>query len=108
MSLRQKLLLVALCTLALPVAGWLYVRQMETLLRQGQEQALTATATAVARSLAVTDAPLPQPGTGWYVQQAMSPITIDGYGDDWAPMTPWSQPLGKNAKLLLAEDDNGF
>jgi two-component system, OmpR family, sensor histidine kinase ChvG len=62
MSLRQKLLLVALCTLALPVAGWLYVRQMETLLRQGQEQALTATATAGARSLAVTDAPLPQPG----------------------------------------------
>jgi signal transduction histidine kinase len=108
MSLRQKLLLVALCTLALPVAGWLYVRQMETLLRQGQEQALTATATAVARSLAVTDVPLPQPGNGWYVQQAVNPITIDGYGDDWASMTPWSQPLGKNGKLLLAEDDNGF
>ena len=108
MTLRHKLLLVALCTLALPVAGWLYVRQMETLLRQGQEQALTATATAVARSLAVTDAPLPQPGNGWYVQQAVSPITVDGYGDDWAPMTPWSQPLGKNGKLLLAEDDNGF
>jgi two-component system, OmpR family, sensor histidine kinase ChvG len=108
MTLRHKLLLVALCTLALPVAGWLYVRQMETLLRQGQEQALMATATAVARSLAVTDAPLPLAGKGWYVQQALSPITIDGYGDDWAPMTPWSQPLGKNAKLLLAEDDNGF
>jgi dedicated sortase system histidine kinase len=108
MSLRQKLLLVALCTLALPVAGWLYVRQMETLLRQGQEQALTATATAVARSLAVTDVPLPQPGQGWYVQQAVNPINVDGYGDDLAPMTPWSQPLGKNGKLLLAEDDNGF
>ncbi|RUL74480.1 ATP-binding protein [Dyella choica] len=108
MSLRQKLLLVALCTLALPVAGWLYVRQMETLLRQGQEQALTATATAVARSLAVTDVPLPQPGTGWYVQQAVNPIVIDGYGDDWAPMTPWSQSLGKQSKLLLAEDENGF
>lgn len=108
MSLRQKLLLVALCTLALPIAGWLYVRQMETLLRQGQEQALTATAAAVARSLAVTDVPLPQPGNGWYVQQAMSPIVIDGYGDDWAPMTPWSQSLGAHGKLLLAEDDNGF
>jgi two-component system, OmpR family, sensor histidine kinase ChvG len=108
MSLRQKLLLVALCTLALPVAGWLYVRQMETLLRQGQEQALTATATAVARSLAVTDVPLPMPGSGWYVQQAVNPITVDGYGDDWASMTPWSQPVGKNGKLLLAEDDNGF
>jgi dedicated sortase system histidine kinase len=108
MSLRQQLLLVALCTLALPIAGWLYVRQMETLLRQGQEQALTATATAVARSLAVTDMPLPQPGKGWYVQQAVNPIVVDGYGDDWAPMTPWSQSLGKQNKLLLAEDDNGF
>ena len=108
MSLRQQLLLVALCTLALPIAGWLYVRQMETLLRQGQEQALTATAAAVARSLAVTDVPLPQPGNGWYVQQAVNPIVVDGYGDDWAPMTPWSQSLGKQNKLLLAEDDNGF
>lgn len=108
MSLRQQLLLVALCTLALPIAGWLYVRQMETLLRQGQEQALTATATAVARSLAVTDMPLPQPDKGWYVQQAVNPIVVDGYGDDWAPMTPWSQSLGKQNKLLLAEDDNGF
>ena len=54
MSLRRKLLLVALCTLALPVAGWLYVRQMENLLRDGQAQALTASARAVARSLAVT------------------------------------------------------
>ncbi|GAB2585959.1 histidine kinase [Dyella jejuensis] len=108
MSLRQKLLLVALCTLALPIAGWLYVRQMESLLRQGQEQALTATATAVARSLAVIDVPLPLPGNGWYVQQAVNPITIDGYGDDWAPLTPWSQPLGTRGKLLLAEDDHGF
>ena len=49
MTLRRKLLLVALCTLALPVAGWLYVRQMEALLREGQAQALIASARAVAR-----------------------------------------------------------
>ena len=42
MSLRTKLLLVALSILALPWAGWQFVRQMETLLRQGQEQALLA------------------------------------------------------------------
>ncbi|MHA6205084.1 ATP-binding protein [Dyella soli] len=104
MTLRRKLLLVALCTLALPVAGWLYVRQMETLLREGQAQALTASARAMARSLVVTDAPLPPAGPGWYVQQTPNPITIDGYGDDWAPLTPWSQPLDKRGKLLLAED----
>ena len=108
MTLRRKLLLVALCTLALPVAGWLYVRQMETLLREGQAQALLASANAVARSLVVTGAIAPTSGRGWYVQQASSPITVDGYGDDWAPLTPWSQSLGARGKLLLAADDDGL
>ena len=110
MSLRQKLLLVALCTLALPVAGWLYVRQMETLLREGQADALLASARAVARSLVVTGAVLPEDASGWYVQEATSPITVDGYGDDWAPLTPWSQSLGSSSnsrgKLLLAQDSD--
>ncbi|MEW9625731.1 ATP-binding protein [Rhodanobacter geophilus] len=108
MTLRRKLLLVALCTLALPVAGWLYVRQMEALLREGQAQALLASARAVARSLVVTHAPLPQGDAAWYVQQAVNPITVDGYGDDWAPLTPWSQPFGARGKLLLAEDAGGL
>jgi len=102
MSLRRKLLLVALCTLALPVAGWLYVRQMETLLREGQAQALLASANAVARSLVVTGAVPPGRQSVWYVQQSAEPIMVDGYGDDWAPLTPWSQPLGARGKLLLA------
>ena len=108
MNLRRKLLLVALCTLALPVAGWLYVRQMETLLREGQAQALVASARAVARSLVATGAALPQDARGWYVEQAATPITVDGYGDDWAPLTPWSQPLGPRGSVLLAEDADGF
>ena len=110
MSLRQKLLLVALCTLALPIAGWLYVRQMESLLREGQADALLASARAVARSLVVTGAVLPEDASGWYVQEATSPITVDGYGDDWAPLTPWSQSLGSSSnsrgKLLLAQDSD--
>ncbi|WP_426701969.1 ATP-binding protein [Rhodanobacter sp. Col0626] len=107
MTLRRKLLLVALCTLALPIAGWLYVRQMETLLREGQSQALLASAGAVARSLVVTGAMPPESsGRDWYVQPAPAPITVDGYGDDWAPLTPWSQPLNTNGKLLLAADDD--
>ena len=77
MNLRRKLLLVALCTLALPVAGWLYVRQMEALLRDGQAQALLASAGAVARSLVVTGAVQPESGRAWYVQQAPGPITVD-------------------------------
>lgn len=108
MTLRRKLLLVALCTLALPIAGWLYVRQMEALLRDGQAQALLASAGAVARSLVVTGAVPSASGRSWYVQPAPGPITVDGYGDDWAPLTPWSQSLGQHGKLLLTEDDDGL
>ena len=108
MTLRRKLLLVALCTLALPIAGWFNVRQMEALLRNGQAQALQASAQVVARSLVVTHALPSAAGPGWYVQQAPGPITVDGYGDDWASLTPWSQPFPRRGQLLLAEDDDGL
>lgn len=49
--LRAKLALVALVALVLPWAGWLYVREMERFLVAAQEQALAATARAVATAL---------------------------------------------------------
>src|SRR3546814_15508281 len=58
----------------------------------------------VARSLVVTRALPPAEGPSWYVQEAPTPITVDGYGDDWAPLTPWSQPFARRGRLLLAED----
>jgi len=50
-SLRAKLALVALALLALPWAGVLYVNEMERFLLESQEQALLATARAVATAL---------------------------------------------------------
>ena len=49
--LRAKLALVALVLLVLPWAGWLYVREMERFLVTAQEEALVATARAVATAL---------------------------------------------------------
>ena len=49
--LRAKLALVALVLLVLPWAGWLYVREMERFLVTAQEEALAATARAVATAL---------------------------------------------------------
>jgi len=49
--LRAKLALVALVLLVLPWAGWLYVREMERFLLSAQEEALAATARAVATAL---------------------------------------------------------
>jgi dedicated sortase system histidine kinase len=50
-SLRVKLALASLVLLALPWAGALYVNEVERFLLQGQEQALLATARAVATAL---------------------------------------------------------
>jgi len=50
-SLRAKLALVSLVLLALPLAGALYVNEMERFLLEGEERALLATARAVATAL---------------------------------------------------------
>lgn len=94
MSLRLKLLLVALSTLALPWAGWQFVKQTEALLRQGQEQALLASAGMLAKALEARRVEPPPAGPVLYVQRADEPITVDGYADDWAALRPYAQALG--------------
>jgi dedicated sortase system histidine kinase len=113
MSLRFKLLLIALSTLALPLAGWLFVRQMEELLRQGQEQTLIASAQGLARGLEALNVTLPPAGAALYVHTAPKKIVVDGYADDWALLTPYTQRLGENGdaqklNLLLCADANWF
>ena len=111
MSLRFKLLLIALSTLALPLAGWLFVRQMEELLRQGQEQTLIASARALARSLNALNAELPPAGAALYVHRAPKKIVIDGYADDWATLASYAQKLGppndpeKLSAVLCGDDE---
>ncbi|HKY02457.1 MAG TPA: ATP-binding protein [Burkholderiales bacterium] len=51
MTIRSKLLLVSLVLLAIPLIGYGFVREMEKVLRAGQEQAVSATARAVATAL---------------------------------------------------------
>ena len=50
-TLRLKLALVALTLLALPWVGYRYVQEMERFLLEAQQQALLATARAVATAL---------------------------------------------------------
>ena len=51
MSLRLKLLLLGLATLALPWAGCRYAREMESALREGEQNSLQAVAQTMAASL---------------------------------------------------------
>jgi len=94
MTLRFKLLLVALSTLALPWAGWQFVRQTEALLRQGQEQALLASTRMLAQALAASG-PSPDETTGsLFIHAADEAPRIDGYADDWLALRPYAQSLG--------------
>jgi dedicated sortase system histidine kinase len=104
MTLRRKLLLVALSTLALPWAGWLYVRQMEHLLRNSQEQALLAIAFALDRGLVAVGAQLPHADRGWYVQDASQPIVIDGDDSDWKAFARWEQHPWPGVDVQFAAD----
>ncbi len=89
-SLRGKLLLVALGLLALPWAGVQYVREMETFLRQGQENALTGTARAVATVLherieLFHSPPGLDEHRNPYAHPLGTPIVVDGNDRDWQP-----------------------
>ena len=97
MNLRRQLLVASLLLLTLPWAGCQFVREMEGALRTGQEQALQATALAVAASL--KDKPellYPNPQRlreaensdnshhkSLYAVPVDQAIIIDGYGDGW-------------------------
>jgi two-component system sensor histidine kinase ChvG len=119
MTLRGKLLLVALSILVLPWAGWQFVRQMEFLLRQGQEQALLASAEALARSVAVRPGRLPPAVPGWFVHRLDFAPRLDGEINDWQgaqadPYTfgsgrPWLRLSAARASerlhLLIQVDD---
>lgn len=107
MSLRLKLLLVALSTLTLPWAGWQFVRQTEALLRQGQEQTLLASASALARALVALDVEVPAAEDVLYVHARADTLRIDGYAGDWQAFKPHAQDLGDDSgrlRVMLASD----
>lgn len=86
MTLRRQLLLLALSALVLPWAAWQALVQMESLLRQGQQQALEASGEALARSLALRPALLPPAAPALPVHALASAPRLDGEASDWGPV----------------------
>ena len=107
MPLRLKLLLIAMVAAVFPLAGWRFIVQMETALRESQERALMASARTLATALPAAD-----PGLrGSLVAPAVlhaRPMQIDvdtdGYPDDWGSWHASPEQLpsdGDNLKALL-------
>ena len=97
MKLRGQLMLVTSLVIVLPLLGLQFVAQVETLLRQGQEQALVDSARALA-----TVVPRPRSETTdvdpLYVHIARQPLLLDGYGDDWAAWLDVTERLGPDGR----------
>lgn len=83
MTLRLKLFLVALVALVLPWAGFQFIKQMELLLREGQERAQLSSARALAQAFVVTAPELPATGQVAVLPQAPPVLLLDGSADDW-------------------------
>jgi dedicated sortase system histidine kinase len=90
-NLKRQLLLVSLLTLVLPWAGYKFIRETESALRDGQQEMLAGTARAIADSLAQYPEEFPPaPGDDYvygdqlYGQPLETRPEVDGYFDDWA------------------------
>ncbi len=93
MSLRLKLLLLGLATLVLPWGGCRYAREMESALREGEENSLQAVAQTIAASLQGRTDLLYREGKTHDTAPAspydIHPVVLnaqpflDGYGDEW-------------------------
>ncbi|MGI0117302.1 ATP-binding protein [Zooshikella sp. RANM57] len=88
MRLHIQLFIISLITLALPWAGCQYVKETEIALRSGQEQAVQATANAIASTLTTVTWPNVVGEQVLYAHPLNMPLVIDGYHEDW----PFSNP----------------
>lgn len=103
MKLRSQLLLVSLSVLVLPIAGGLFVRQMEQLMRDGQAQALVASAEAVSRALATRPGALPPSGPALFIQSLAAPPRLDGDASDWPGVDVPARAFGGGSDGLALE-----
>lgn len=100
--------ILALCAaLVLPWGGWQLVRQIESLLREGQERAQKDAATAVARALMAISPGFPDLDTVWYVHRVQGLQVLDGHGDEYAGLEATSGGQGR-VSLVWAEDESAL
>ena len=112
-SIRFKLLLVASSLLIIPWIGTQYIQEMESYLRQQQEQALLTRTQMVATVMqgrpdlfqTKTVVPLPTRAHHIFVRPLHSQIVLDGYLDDWAPYRERMQLFNLNHAIKGLGDE---
>ncbi|HUG97838.1 MAG TPA: ATP-binding protein [Gammaproteobacteria bacterium] len=110
MRLAGQLLAVSTVTLLLPWAGCQYTREVETALRDGEQQAIASTARLLAAALAPAAATFAAEAERWaaghgggadvYVHELAGTPTLDGFVEDWGASADFAEPIG--GLVLLA------
>jgi len=112
MGLRSKLLLASLSLLVVPWAGWQFLVLVGDIVREGQEEALVASAEAMARGIAQRPAMLPPTGPTLYAQALSVRPRLDGRIDDWTSVQPAAKRVGDLASgfsvMLGTVDDTMY
>ena len=99
-SIRTKVLLVAVLLLTIPYVGYQFVREMENHLRDGLEQSLLGAAQALAGALHDRAGLLDESPPGGtqkgeiYAHPLPRDMQIDGYLEDWGAHLGQLEPLG--------------
>ena len=100
MKLGTQLLWLGLSALSLPWAAWVFVGELERLLREGQEQSQQEVSRALADALSMTVPALATSRGGLYVQPSATAPTLDGFATDWDLLTA-AHPLDPQGRLQL-------
>ncbi len=107
MKLRRQLLILSLLVLALPLAAWQFVGELEELLRQALSQAQQQALQAVAGNLQQRQArmqDLYDKRQALYLQPLPAGMQLDGYGEDWPTQAPQFQAEGLQGWLGRTAD----
>lgn len=116
MRLAGQLLAVSAVTLLLPWAGCQYMREVESALRDGEQQAIASTARLLGAALAPLSAEFAGPTDRWgpryadsmdiYVHALGNQPTLDGFVEDWGAAAAHAEPIG--GLVLLAGRRGSF
>ncbi|MBN8427042.1 MAG: hypothetical protein J0L65_06215 [Xanthomonadales bacterium] len=100
MKLGTQLLWLGLSALSLPWAAWVFVGELERLLREGQEQSQHEVSRTLADALSMTVPALETSRVGLYVRPSATAPTLDGFATDWDQQTA-AQSLDPQGHLQL-------
>ena len=107
LNIRAKLLLVSLTLLSIPWIGYQYLVEMESFLRQGQEEVLLARAQAASAILEeqikeLVHSENHNTSKVLYAYPLTGPIQLDGYNHEWEPYLRYANHYSKNKKTTTS------